>query len=429
VVVVVSGLAVLASITQWAAGGRSLNEHLLLLQTFMGTMSVASLVLGAATAQRWRAEDSLRESEARLKLALEAGRMGTWEWDIASGRVSWSPGLEAIHGMAAGTFPGTFDAVLAAALPEDRARLRQSVARALEERSEHHIEYRIVVPRGKVRWLEGRGRVVLGPHGAPIRMVGVCMDVTERKQAEEALERSNADLEDFAHAASHDLKEPLRGITHLTRFLLADYGERLDEEGRQRLETLGALSERLGRQITALLEFSRVGRTELAVDEADLGALAEEALSPLAVRIEQEGAQVRVGRLPRVRCDRVRIAQVFANLVSNGLKYNQSRPKVVEVGCLPGPGPAVLYVRDNGIGIGPKDRDRVFRIFTRLPGGEALGGGSGAGLAIVKSIVERHGGRVWIESEPGRGATFYFTLEPGVAGAPVGAGAAAGAAD
>ncbi|HVR07001.1 MAG TPA: ATP-binding protein, partial [Thermoanaerobaculia bacterium] len=265
-------------------------------------------------------------------------------------------------------------------------------------------------------------------------------ELAERRRAERELaernvllDQSNRELDDFAYIASHDLKEPLRGIHNFARFLLEDYGGQLDDEGRAKLETLVRLSRRMEALIDSLLHYSRVGRVDLAMDRVDLNAVLEAALDSLSVQIQESGIEVRVPRrLPPVRCDRVRIGEVFQNLVANAIKYNdKAGGRWVEIGfstaaaAAADPGaaaaaavdaagsrrPFVFFVRDNGMGIPGKHFEAIFRIFKRLHGRERFGGGTGAGLTIVKKIVERHQGRVWLESVMGEGTTFYFTLE------------------
>ena len=264
----------------------------------------------------------------------------------------------------------------------------------------------------------------LGKHG----YTAVVRDITERLRNEEelrrlarelqernaALQRSNQELDDFAYIASHDLKEPLRGIHNYSRFLIEDYAATLDDAGRAKLETLTRLAQRMEELIDSLLEFSRVGRLDLASRDTDLNEALRMALGALQITLRQENVQVRVpAPLPHARADRQRVAELLQNLIVNAVKYNDKAEKWVEIGCQAGGGgPAVIYVRDNGIGIPHKHHDAVFRIFKRLHGRDKFGGGTGAGLTIVKKIVERHGGRIWIESKPGEGTTFFFTLEP-----------------
>ncbi len=264
---------------------------------------------------------------------------------------------------------------------------------------------------------------------------GLVRDISERKEVEarlefyaEALTRQNAELassnqelDDFAYIASHDLKEPLRGIHNYAGFLIEDHGDRLGDDGRAKLETVKRLAQRLEGLINSLLTFSRVGRVELAVQETDLNQILAEVLDSLAITLKQKGVEVRIPkRLPSLRCDQVRIAEVFRNLITNAIKYNDKPTKWVEIGaCADGepvgsgkfrPGEAAFYVRDNGIGIQEKHFETVFQIFKRLHSRDRYGEGTGAGLTIVKKIVERHGGRIWADSKTGEGATFYFTL-------------------
>ena len=231
----------------------------------------------------------------------------------------------------------------------------------------------------------------------------------------EALSRSNQELDDFAYIASHDLKEPMRGIANYSAFLAEDYSEKLDDAGRSKLETLQRLCGRMTDLLDALLQYSRLGRTDLAVGPTDLDAIVGQVLDSLQFLIEERGVTIdRPAPLPVVRCDRARIGEVFRNLITNAIKYNDKNEKRVEIGAripeTPG-SPIVFHVRDNGIGIREKHLDSVFRIFKRLHGRDQFGGGTGAGLTIAKKIVERHGGRIWIESTFGEGTTVLFTLQ------------------
>jgi signal transduction histidine kinase len=237
----------------------------------------------------------------------------------------------------------------------------------------------------------------------------------ELEISNEELHQSNKELDDFAYIASHDLKEPLRGIHNFSSFLLEDYGGKLDGEGRAKLETLMRLTRRMETLIDSLLQFSRLGRVDLAIGRVDLNEIVAEVLDSLAISIQEERAEVRVPRpLPAVRADRARVGEIFYNLVVNAMKYNDKSQKRIEIGWgQSGSGPPVFHVRDNGVGIPEKHYDSVFRIFKRLHGRDKYGGGTGAGLTIARKIVERHHGRIWLESTVGEGTTFYFTLQEG----------------
>jgi light-regulated signal transduction histidine kinase (bacteriophytochrome) len=254
-------------------------------------------------------------------------------------------------------------------------------------------------------------------------------ELRERRRAETELEKKNRDLEasnreldDFAYVASHDLKEPLRGIHNYAGFLLEDYQDKLDDSGREKLQTLMRLTGRMESLIDTLLHYSRVGRVDLAVTDVDLGRVVADLLDSLRPVLAAANAEVRVVTpLPVVRADRARVDEVFRDLIVNGVKYNVSLNPTVEIGSLPPGSPAgaeipppsagpVFFVRDNGIGIPERHQGVIFDIFKRLHARDAYGGGTGAGLTIVKKVVERHGGRIWLQSAPGEGTTFYFTL-------------------
>lgn len=253
---------------------------------------------------------------------------------------------------------------------------------------------------------------------------GTVRDITERKEQQAALvrytrelERSNQELDDFAYIASHDLKEPLRGLFNNARFLQEDYGDKLDAEGCARLQRLGYLTQRLERLVNDLLYFSRLGRQELAQQMTDMSEVVDDIAFRLDTLLkEQDAAVVKATPLPQIVCDKTRIAEVLHNLVINAVKYNDKREKRVEIGYVDlletahGTESDVFFVRDNGIGIDPQFHGEIFRIFKRLNEEDDKKKGTGVGLTFVRKIVERHGGRIWVDSAPGEGACFYFTL-------------------
>jgi signal transduction histidine kinase len=235
------------------------------------------------------------------------------------------------------------------------------------------------------------------------------------------LERSNQELDDFAHIASHDLKEPLRGLFNHAAFLLEDYQDKIDEDGVRRLNRLGTLCQRMERLINDLMYFSRLGRADLAIQATDPNAVIVEIRQMMETLLGERGARIVVPhRMPLIVCDKTRVTEVFRNLITNAVKYNDKADRLVEIGFLEsvstdtGLEKNVFYVRDNGVGIDPEFHQEIFRIFKRLqntPDGQETG--TGVGLTFVKKIVERHGGRIWLDSEPGRGTVFYFSLNSG----------------
>ncbi len=236
-------------------------------------------------------------------------------------------------------------------------------------------------------------------------------ELNESRLQEARVAAINKALDEFTYIAAHDLKEPLRGIHNYASFLKEDYAPQLDESGRQYIDSIQRLTERLSNLIDSLMTYSRLGVSELVKEPVDVDAVVDTVAEDLSRLWTKEGIELRRnGRLGEVKGDAIRIGEVFQNLFSNAAKYNDKPSKWIEVGCDHSSTPPVFYVRDNGIGIAPQHHENVFRIFKRLHEQNKYGGGTGAGLTIVKKIVERYGGRIWLESVPGEGTVFYFTL-------------------
>ena len=228
------------------------------------------------------------------------------------------------------------------------------------------------------------------------------------RQAEE-LSQSNAELEQFAYVASHDLQEPLRIIAIYSDLLRRKIAAKLDEESSGFLQTVLEGARKMERLIHDLLTYSRTIHSEASeVSEVDSADALQAALSNLEPLIKSSGAAVEFDALPKIAADRVQLMQIFQNLVGNSLKYHSDRPPRIAVKALQDDSEWIFSVSDNGIGIHPDYHETIFRPFKRLHGQQYPG--SGVGLAICRRIVERSGGRIWVESEPDRGATFYFVL-------------------
>ncbi|MET0155383.1 MAG: PAS domain S-box protein [Rickettsiales bacterium] len=254
---------------------------------------------------------------------------------------------------------------------------------------------------------------------------GIVRDISERKRVEAEreifvrdLERSNKELDDFAYIASHDMKEPLRGLYNNARFLLEDYAEKLDADGKNMLERINYLSQRMEKLVNDLLYFSRIGRQNLAIQKTDLNEVMEDIKKLMEDSLIEQNATILVPeKLPVVTCDKPRITEAFRNLIANAVKYNDKSEKTVEIGYLTRfPNRhgkmlyGVFYVKDNGIGIKEEFYDDIFRIFKRLNEEDDTKKGTGAGLTFVKKIIERHNGQIWPASEFGKSTTFYFTI-------------------
>ena len=251
--------------------------------------------------------------------------------------------------------------------------------------------------------------------GETVGSVWVLRDITARREAEQRqaqllaeVEGMNRELNSFAHVVSHDLKAPLRAVDSLLKWLVTDYGERFDSEGKEMVNLLLARVKRMHDLIDGILQYSRAGRALEEVAEVDLGAVVPEVIGALAP--PGHISIVVDGRFPVVPASRVKLEQVFQNLLSNAIKYTDKPQGLVRVECCEDGGCWKFSVGDNGPGIADKDQERVFQLFQTLKPRDQSDS-TGVGLAVVKKIVvEMYGGRVWVESKLGEGSTFYFTL-------------------
>ena len=224
------------------------------------------------------------------------------------------------------------------------------------------------------------------------------------------LEAANKELEAFSYSVSHDLRAPLRAINGFAGIVLEDFAAQLPEEARHYLERVRQGGRRMGELIDDLLAFARLSRQPLNRRPVDTTRLVQEVLAEVIPNGSGRQIETRVGELPVCQADRVLLKQVWINLLSNAIKYSRGRtPPVVEIGCDQDQGETVYFVRDNGVGFDMQYANKLFGVFQRLHRAEDFEG-TGVGLAIVQRVIHRHGGRVWAAAEPGRGATFYFTL-------------------
>jgi two-component system, LuxR family, sensor kinase FixL len=344
--------------------------------------------------------------------------VGLWDWNIVTNELYWSKQFRDILGLADMNPKELFDELVGRIHPDDKEKLLKMLNGHLEHLCPFTIEYRQKHNNGHYVWIHSCGQAMWDADDKPIRMVGSVNDISMRKQAESeiqlhvaALKRSNQELDDFAYIASHDLKEPLRGLCNNALFLKEDFADKIGGEAIKRINRMTYLCERMERLINDLLYFSRLGRQTLAVQRTELNNVIADIESMIESTLHEANARIYIPeKLPVITCDLPRITEVFRNLITNAVKYNDRPEKVVEIGCMTENGERVFYVRDNGIGIESQFYDDVFRIFKRLNDEDDSVKGTGVGLTFVKKIIERHNGHIWIESEPGKGTTFYFTV-------------------
>jgi PAS domain S-box-containing protein len=280
---------------------------------------------------------------------------------------------------------------------------------ALEAGEPFHFEQRFRNAAGKYRWHLSRALPMRDATGNVTMWIGSNTDIHEQKEREEALRRANEDLQQFAYSASHDLQEPIRNVTIYSEIVASRYHSVLDAEGQQFLGFLKEGGHRLSTLVRDLLAYTRASMAELNDQPVEASEVFRNSVTALSEPIREAGAVVTADELPKVYIGDVHLQQVFQNLIGNAVKYRSDAPPRIHIAVQPIGRMWRFSVQDNGIGIDPEYKEKIFGIFKRLSHDNKYSG-TGIGLAICQRVVERYGGRIWVESEPGTGSTFYFTL-------------------
>lgn len=392
-----------------------------------GTIIGASKIARDIT-QRRQAEDQMRAKEARLRLATQVAGIGAFEWNLRTGKNSWTPELEAMYGLRTGEFEGTQPAWESFVHPQDRGTAIASVQRAFDTRHPQEAEWRVVWPDGTIRWIAGRFQVTLDENGRSLSLAGVNIDITDRKLAEQQirmlnaelearvrertaqLEAANRELEAFTYSVSHDLRAPVRALQGFTEVLLEEHAEVLEGDGKRLLHVIRGEASRMGQLIDDLLAFSKLGRQSLRPAPLDMTSQVNSVLVSFEREIREKHVQVQLGDLPRVQADASMLRQVWINLISNAIKFTGHREKpVIQISGQSERDGVVYSIQDNGVGFDMDYAHNLFGVFQRLHTQDEFEG-NGVGLALVQRIIERHGGQISAEAKPGEGATFRFKL-------------------
>ena len=371
--------------------------------------------IGDITKQR-HAELALSASEALYRQTFELATAGIAHVDLSGRFMKVNRRLCEILGYGEQELIGR--PVKEISHPEDRNLTDSQRMRVRSgEKPSVRFEKRYLRKSGAIVWVDLSVALACDASGVPQYEIALFDDITERKKAEaalreahEELKRSNAELEQFAYVASHDLQEPLRMVSSYTQLLMRRYGDKLDGDAREFTAFIVDGATRMKQLIEDLLAYSRVGTRDKNFKPVDAGSSLGRALTNLRAAIQDSGATVTHDPLPTIPCDEVQVAQLFQNLIGNALKFRKpDAAPAVHVGAADQGAEWEFMVRDNGIGIEPQYFERIFMVFQRLHDkGEYPG--TGIGLAIVKKVVERHGGRIWVQSQPGAGTTFHFTM-------------------
>jgi PAS domain S-box-containing protein len=361
-----------------------------------------------------QAQLALQASEQRLRLALDAGRMGVWEWNLESNTIWWSGNLETIHGLAPGSFSGTFEAFESLIHPEDRARVHAAIAKAIEQGGDYDIEFRNVWSDGSVHWMAGKGKLIPEPGGKSTRMIGVALDVTDRRRAEDALREADQRKDEFLATLAHELRNPLAPLQNSLQLLRMAGEDRAVQK--QAHAVMGRQLQQMVRLVDDLLDVSRITRNRLELRKTDIElAAAIESAVEISRPVLESLKHALILDLPRepvyLHADLTRLAQVIANLLNNAAKYSNPG-STIRLAVTTRDDEVALSVKDNGIGIDPHDLPKLFQIFSQLTSAlDRAQGGLGIGLALVRGLVEMHGGRVEAHSDGlGQGSEFVVRL-------------------
>jgi PAS domain S-box-containing protein len=381
-------------------GADTATERVQIIQALFGVVAVSLLVMGATLAEREEGRTALLQTAAGLKEAQSLAHVGSWRWDIASDVVSWSDELYRIFGLTPQSEPVSYRSYLERMHPDDRTYVENIVERASADRLPFAFEHRIVRPDGDVRFVLSRGQVIV-EGGEPVAMVGTAQDVTEQRQVERL-------REDILSAVSHELRTPLTAVLGFA-VTLQERHRALSEEAIDGIvRELAAAARRLERLLADLLDVERMrrGLVPLARQPADVGGLVERVLAAT----ELDGRRVTVSGEPLVaRVDAAKVERMVENLVTNALKHTPAEGPVDVLMRAEG-ADLHLVVADRGPGVADEFKEAVFETFNRGPSVLSPTPGTGIGLALVARFAAVHGGRCWVDDNPGGGASFHVVL-------------------
>ncbi|MDP2042571.1 MAG: PAS domain S-box protein [Algoriphagus sp.] len=372
-------------------------------------------------------EELIRQSNERFEKVAEATHEAIWDWEVPGNILYWGPGYKTLFGLDPNESGNSYRDWANQVHEEDYESVEHRVKLALEDKEIFNFqnEYRFKKADGTYAFVADKAVIIRDKSGKPTRMVGAMQDITDQKMYESSLKdlnemleararelaNSNAELEQFAYVASHDLQEPLRMVSSFLTQLELKYEDQLDERAKKYIYFAVDGAKRMRQIILDLLEFSRVGRIQEDLEKIDLNELLAEVCNLQSNRIKEKSAEVHFADMPVIKGYRTPMIQVFQNLISNALKYSkESLAPVVNITCRELAEYWEFSIQDNGIGMEPGHFDKIFVIFQRLHTKDKYSG-SGIGLAIVKKIIENKGGKIWVESQLGTGTTFYFTLK------------------
>lgn len=374
-----------------------------------GTIVAVVGIVQDITQRKW-AQADLDARHERLETALVNSNVGLWDWNAATNEVYFSPTAKQQLGYSGDESWTTFQDWESRLHPEDRPAALTKVREYLAgESHEYRSTFRLQCADGHYIWVLSTGRGTFTEDGTVWRLAGVHMDVTEQIEVERALKRRNDELNQFAFVASHDLQAPLRAVVGFADFLVADYGEQLDETAHSYIELIIDGCNQMRELVSDLLNYSRVGSNCQPPKLVTLNSVVDEIVESLGPIIQESSGSIVRSELPECWGDRAQLMRLFQNLISNGLKYRSDKTPTISVSAELQADQWRFVVSDNGLGIALEDQKKIFDVFQRLHDSDDYPG-TGIGLAICRKIVDEHGGHIWVESHVGQGSRFCFTL-------------------
>ncbi len=372
------------------------------------------------------AQEDIRLSNQRYDLVAKATNDIIWEWDLETNIVvNANEGFGKMYGYKPARISADYHLWKRWIHPEDFDRVIQKRKSILDNPQLLYWddEFRVVNQEGRYYFMYHKAYIIRDNEGKAVRLFGATQNITQQKEDEallielnnrlkqraDELAASNVELERFAYIASHDMQEPLRMITSFLQLFKKKYEDQIDETAEQYIHYAMDGAERMRKLITDLLEYSRIGSNKESFEEVNTTALVQDVANVFMNRVTETGATITVGNLPVIHANKTQMFQLFQNLIGNALKYSGKEPPVIQVEGREDERNYLFSVRDNGIGIKPMFFEKIFVLFQRLHHKNEYSG-TGIGLTVCKKIVERHDGRIWVESEPGAGSCFYFTI-------------------
>ncbi len=381
--------------------------------------------------ERKQIEQKMAEALEMASNAEKSADLGSWNWIIDGNKVVWSDNMCRLHGIEPSEYNATFEQASSFQYPEDIPYVNQQIELMLKQKKSRLFEYRIVTSAGEIKWVEGTNQLLFDKNGNIIEIVGTVQNITERKHIQEMILAKNKEMENYLYVASHDMRTPLVNIqgfgqrlkkqAGLIKDLLSDkqlepellyqLANITDNDIPKTLSFILSNIEKMDNLINGLLKLSRTGRIEMNIKKIDMNDLLTKIIKRLDFQITEVGCKIHINTLPECYGDAALLDQLFSNIISNALKYYDSeRTLEITVEAKQNYNRLIYTIRDNGIGIEQKQLDKIWDVFYRIdPNSDETG--EGIGLSLVKRIVEKHKGKVWVESEINKGSDFHVELQ------------------